>query len=453
MARSPGILVNPTWRQLFDTMRDTIQREYDQWCSQAPARMPDPTPLRDEPPAVWLHLLADPRRSTHRAAVFVGRWTDPIGNDLWLIECLYKHSSGPSHSTGRNVGQWIETGRQPLHLLAPMDRYVERQLPDSRARPVLLCRCGAVGTPEQIAWRGSQCGPCFDREQDGDPPLFPFVPPLSQKVLLADEDGWIVEQDGTVESLDPEGRVRWRRPGEGLDAHGGTRDLLLWARHREVCCVETRTGIEVARWVTDEPITQALVREVNQVVTLHDSLVRWWRLGSSAPSSVARIVGSPTGPAIVDPTRGWVLIPTDEAILCFDEQGNELATLVSRGRSMSDSVLVSESWVLAIRQIFPEPHLHVWDISTPSITAERMPRVSFLSGHAGGLLGPIGSPPVVLLRSLFSLEAVDPDTLTPQVSLRFPSRTPPDITPVGPDLVLLHGQEERLLVSWRELLT
>lgn len=41
-------------------------------------------------------------------------------------------------------------------------------LPTQRdVRWVVQCGCGAVGTPESLAWMGGECGACFDRRHDG----------------------------------------------------------------------------------------------------------------------------------------------------------------------------------------------------------------------------------------------------------------------------------------------
>jgi hypothetical protein len=226
------------------------------------------------------------------------------------------------------VGQWHETYQHPLQRIAPPDRFVLREFAGAAAHPIVLCRCEAIGSPEQLAWCGNQCGPCFDRELDGEPPVGPFVPAVSQRVLLADEDGWIVERDGTVESLDPEGRVRWRRPGEGLDAHGGIRDLLLWARHREVCCVETRTGQVFKRWITREPIHDVRVLNDHTVVTVHASHLEWWYAGFTEPHRTTRFSGKSSGRLTCDPSGETLLLPTDAGIVSLSRHGTQENLLV-----------------------------------------------------------------------------------------------------------------------------
>jgi hypothetical protein len=414
--------------------------------------MPDPTPLRDEPSAVWLHLLAD-HRTTRRAAVLLTRWTDPLGQSHWLVECLYNHSYGQLDQTGRTVGQWKETYLHPLHRVAPIDRFVERKVPRGLAQPLLVCACGAVGSPEALAWRGTQCGPCHDREQDGDPPLGPFVPALSQKVLLGDEHGWIVEEDGTVSALDLDGQVQWSRDGEGLDAFGGRRELLLWSRHREIYCVDGRTGQVLGEWITREPIREARVLDADTLVTVHPSHLEWWRVGFTEPHQVVRFTGSVLGRLATDPSGDTLLLLTDEGIVCLSRHGYRLATLSSWEHSLGgDVIALSPTEVLALRHAIYRSHLHFWDVFSESTSTELIPRVSRTMDSTPRLLRPFDSPPVPLLRFPDSLQRIDPETLTAPITLTFPGREAPELTPVGPDHVLLRGTRENLLVPWRDLL-
>ena len=59
-----------------------------------------------------------------------------------------------------------------LGLVYP-DRVVLRTWPGGGREVLAVCACGAIGTPEGLAWMGEPCGPCHDRRQEGQsaPPL------------------------------------------------------------------------------------------------------------------------------------------------------------------------------------------------------------------------------------------------------------------------------------------
>ena len=452
MARSPAFLVDPTGQQLLAALQTAVRSEYDEQGHRAPTRLPDPAPLLAEPPAVWLHLLADHRRGTTRTAVLVTRWTDPLGRALWLTECLYEHSYQWSDFPKQSVGAWQKTDQHPLQRIAPPDRYLERERPGTPAQPVVLCRCGAVGSPRDLAWRGAQCGPCFDRAQEGEPAVGPFIPSWSQRVLLQDEHGWIVDRGGTIEGLDPQGQVRWSRPCEGLDPQGGTRGLLLCTRHREVCCVDGHTGSVLNRWVTREPIHNARVLNDHRVLTVHSGHLEWWQVGRTDPERVAMVTGTVLGHLAVDPTGQILLLPTSEGILCYTDWGSRITTLATREKPVGyDTVAFSATHLLALEHGIHRSRLHAWEIPSTDAPPEVHPRQSRPVGLARRLLAPIAFAPLLLLRFPGSFEQIDPETLQSVGSLTFPDRSPPEISPVGADHVLLHGIQENLIVPWRDL--
>jgi WD40 repeat protein len=148
------------------------------------------------------------REGSLRAAVTAARgsrevktawWTDPIGR---------KHV--------RVTARWwwaytrpIATPRDPSGLPAvwavypePVVRY--RTLHTKRITSVVVCPCGAVGSPASLAWMGDSCGPCYDRRQEvgTSPGGFGLLAGLNRSapavvfspdgasVLAADNDGW-----------------------------------------------------------------------------------------------------------------------------------------------------------------------------------------------------------------------------------------------------------------------
>lgn len=92
-------------------------------------------------------------------------WTDALGRRHWFIE------GDQYRSAGRPDPLWRcrnGVGAPPLCYLAPRHAILRGDV------LLVLCDCGAVGTPEAIAWTGPCCGPCHDRRQDGTATALPL---------------------------------------------------------------------------------------------------------------------------------------------------------------------------------------------------------------------------------------------------------------------------------------
>jgi hypothetical protein len=74
-------------------------------------------------------------------------------------------------------GEGLIEGVHPLGWIAP-ELASGQRIRGGVTETVVMCRCGYAGTPESLAWTGSLCGPCFDRESEGIPPagLLPLRP-------------------------------------------------------------------------------------------------------------------------------------------------------------------------------------------------------------------------------------------------------------------------------------
>jgi hypothetical protein len=93
-------------------------------------------------------------RYSTQAALLVVWWSDYLGR---------KHVRLVGGSPQR--GAVLPVPAPDLPALACV--YPERCLfvsRNRRSRLLVVCACGAWGTPEATAWMGPQCGPCFDRE-------------------------------------------------------------------------------------------------------------------------------------------------------------------------------------------------------------------------------------------------------------------------------------------------
>jgi hypothetical protein len=132
---------------------------------------------------------------------------------------------------------------------------------DGRTDAVVLCPCGAAGTPAEIGWMGDCCGPCFDRRAaDGASPSPAAWPlPLPQQgnlgLPVASPDGAVVA------ALDDARRLRaWDTrtgretptalpPGAGLPAAlsaGGRRVLLVRPSEHAATVWDVAAGAPVA---------------------------------------------------------------------------------------------------------------------------------------------------------------------------------------------------------------
>jgi hypothetical protein len=105
-------------------------------------------------------------------------WTDPAGRRHWMAEASlsprYRHVAGLNNVARSGDSFEPFKGHHPLEFLGP-DLAGGFREQGGQWPFVVLCRCGFAGTPESLAWTGSLCGPCHDREEDGLSPLGPPV--------------------------------------------------------------------------------------------------------------------------------------------------------------------------------------------------------------------------------------------------------------------------------------
>jgi hypothetical protein len=126
----------------------------------------------------------------HPPGVVIGAawWTDAIGRRHWYLEealsdedsSFHRHSPGDS---GRDLTVTFSFGeahpRHPLEWFLPEPSCAWRERRGKREF-IVVCGCGVAGTPAEIAWTGSCCGPCFDQRQDGFD--VPDVPPARSAI-------------------------------------------------------------------------------------------------------------------------------------------------------------------------------------------------------------------------------------------------------------------------------
>jgi hypothetical protein len=148
-------------------------------------------------------------------------WTDVVGRRHWYFEGapLSEHSAARRARPEPDLGRWVAR-QHPLMWIAP-ELSCGWRTRGGRRELVAMCACGACGTPEEIGWTGPSCGPCFDREQEGLPPL---APPLLRR-SVGRVDMFLLTSGGLLltmveEAEAPEGGgggvVRcWARPWTG----------------------------------------------------------------------------------------------------------------------------------------------------------------------------------------------------------------------------------------------
>jgi hypothetical protein len=129
-------------------------------------------------------------------------WTDAIGQRHWHIEGHFNQFGTPPGEAlaARNWGPALSLEEHPLPFMVPPLTFFWQGHGANR-RPLLVCRCGFAGTPESLGWMGECCAPCFDREQEGLPPI--GLPPF--RADLGVVDNFALAPDGRLVT------VRWGR--------------------------------------------------------------------------------------------------------------------------------------------------------------------------------------------------------------------------------------------------
>jgi hypothetical protein len=143
-------------------------------------------------------------------------WTDPVGRKHWRIQGRRLRWDEPSN---------FDFARFSLWRVYP-NRLMLRER-DGRFELLGVCRCGAAGPVETLAWMGECCGPCHDRKEEGLPPLpGPDWPMVLPKQNAAQILGLTFTDDGRLLSSCAGGwLVRW-------DLETGSSEILLhWHRH------------------------------------------------------------------------------------------------------------------------------------------------------------------------------------------------------------------------------
>jgi len=100
----------------------------------------------------------EPAASRRYGRVGCAWWTDAVGRRHWYVEGDVYSLEGSSDPAWR-----FRDGVAVNALWAIGWPRVVCQGAEVDAPVLVVCDCGAVGTPEKVAWTGDRCGPCFDR--------------------------------------------------------------------------------------------------------------------------------------------------------------------------------------------------------------------------------------------------------------------------------------------------
>jgi WD40 repeat protein len=158
------ILVQPTRDQVEEGLREAITLAN----GNARSRLVPwpPTPLG----ALWGRLTRQAegwrqwsggsrRVSVDRTTAGLAWWTDYLGRKHVRILGQRRRTDEFSQLAGERPG---------LALLYPQHTFF--QMRQGQRRLNVLCGCGVFGAPEDLAWMGDCCGPCYDQRQEGGRP-------------------------------------------------------------------------------------------------------------------------------------------------------------------------------------------------------------------------------------------------------------------------------------------
>jgi hypothetical protein len=130
--------------------------------------------------------------STFYIGLRVVWWDDRVRRRHWHIEAgdlpVNTLGLGQQLATAAMLRAVLDEKAEAIHWITPAQSLFRRS---RGGDTIVVCRCGFAGTAESLGWMGDCCGPCFDREQEGLPPLGP--PSLRTAVgcpnliLLADD--------------------------------------------------------------------------------------------------------------------------------------------------------------------------------------------------------------------------------------------------------------------------
>jgi hypothetical protein len=212
--------------------------------------------------------------------------------------------SGRSSSRPDDAGPLGPPGERPAPMLLHPDRVLRRQS-GGRREALVLCACGAWGTPASVGWMGDRCGPCHDRRAADEPaPLITWsLPPAdlsyAHRPRLSADGRALAHIDGQIVTAwrTEDGRVLGSMSVGTSTAfwavHGSGRVVVSWpyAQPPRLAVLDVAAGREVAARALATPwaFGARFTPDGSALVLMGDGLFELWRLdGRPAPVEMRR---------------------------------------------------------------------------------------------------------------------------------------------------------------------
>lgn len=171
------VFLNPAPAELIACLRDAVAA-----VGRLSKKAPKPLPPEEEERLLWELAAADGAFAHHgngKLCLSVAWWTDPVGR---------KHV---------RVASRIDDEQEADEDVPAVCRVYPGSLlvveaDGEETVSLVVCGCGAIGTPAAIAWMGETCGPCADAKADGQtvpPPLIVRGVGGGSGVMKATADG------------------------------------------------------------------------------------------------------------------------------------------------------------------------------------------------------------------------------------------------------------------------
>jgi hypothetical protein len=271
-------LVDPDAATLQEAIRSTHQEMYEH-LDETPPELPSLDFPRQQPFGVMLHRADGDDTSL---ALLIARWSDPLGRSHWAIGVDDGSRTFLGPEWPEEDKEWFLTGEHPLlYLGEPLTTAYLRRL-DGAWHLRVGCRCGVVGSPESIGWLGQQCGPCWDREQEGEPRPVAAINHSIDSLLTVRHQGWITAahdaQRRLLQCRDPHSHaLRWSQPLDGLQRVTANEHQVVARGLATVWCLDPRSGDIQATIEAGANLKAAVPLGDDRVVTLHPRGIKFWR--------------------------------------------------------------------------------------------------------------------------------------------------------------------------------
>ena len=360
-------LVNPTEEQLQAAF-EVSHQEMFQHLDDPPPALPNFATLAQHPFGVLLHQADTDDDASF--ALLVARWSDPLHRAHWSIGVDDDSRTFLGPDWPEEQLEWFVTGEHPLlYLAAPLATgYLRSQ--DGAWHLRVCCRCGVVGSPESIGWMGQECGPCFDREQEGER-VATSDPTTSVDLLLALRNHGLITatHEGpsrVVQCRDPFTLFpRWSVPLDNIQRVTANDHQVVVRAHSTLWSLDPRDGRTLATFDAGANLKAAVPLGADRVLTLHPRLLKFWNL--EAEPTLVHSVGL-RHPAhwhlAVSPDQLRIAVCTTGSIETFDTRGTAGERYVAQPPGAIDyAEWLPDGGLLGVRRTGHTARLFRWQAS------------------------------------------------------------------------------------------